>query len=246
MIAALLAAGGLVYAAGVRSDRAWPWRRTAAWFAGLATIGVALLSSLDAHAHTSMHAHMVQHLLLVIVAAPLLVAGAPLALALRTSVAARPGLVALLRSRVLALALHPAAVVALLTLVMALSHLPAVYDTALDHPALHAGEHLVYLLSALLFWTTVLGVRPLPHRRSTLARMLALLAAMPGMALTGVALMSTAHPAYAHYALADQHGAGRLMWVGGTLPMGALVLVLGIAGLNEEERRQRSVEARLS
>ncbi|MCW2968013.1 MAG: hypothetical protein JWM71_1785 [Solirubrobacteraceae bacterium] len=241
--AALLVSAGLYARAVARTPR-WPRRRTLAFAGGLATIGVALLSALDARAHHSMHALMVQHLLLVIVAAPLLVWGAPLALALRAGApGVRAPLLALLRSRGLRIALHPVTTVAALSAAMALTHLPAVYDAALSHPALHAGEHLVYLVTALLFWTTVLGVRPLPHRRSVLARMLTLLAAMPAMALVGVALMATPRPVYTHYALADQHGAGRLMWVGGTLPMGALVMGLGLAGLNEEERRQARREA---
>jgi putative membrane protein len=241
--AALVVSAGLYARAAARTPR-WPLRRTLCGAAGLAAIVVALLSPLDARAHHSMHAHMVQHLLLVIVAAPLLVSGAPLALALR---AGGPGTRALaltlLRGRGLRIALHPVVAVTSLSAAMALTHLPAIYDAALDHPVLHAGEHLLYLVTALLFWTTVLGVRPLPHRRSVLARMLTLLAAMPAMALVGVALMATPRPVYRHYALPDQHGAGRLMWVGGTLPMGALVLALGLAGLDEEERRQSRRDA---
>jgi cytochrome c oxidase assembly factor CtaG len=233
----LAASAGLYARAAARAPR-WSWRRSAAWFAGLAVVGVALLSPLDAHAATSMRAHMAQHLLLVVIAAPLLVAGAPLALALRTGGAARGAARRLIGSRALGALLHPVVATALLSLALAVTHVPALYDAALDHPVLHAGEHLLYLATAALFWTVVLGVRPQRHRRSVLARFLALLAAMPPMALVGVALMTTSTPVYAHYGLGDQHGAGRLMWVGGTLPMGALALAVAAAGLLEEERRQ--------
>lgn len=207
------------------------------WAGGTATLLLALVA-LAGGAHRSMHDHMVQHLLLVDLAAPLLAAGGPWLLRVR---ALRPGVAGLLRSRALRAALHPAAAVVAFAAVVGGSHWPAIYDAALDHPALHALEHLAYLGSAMLFWGAVLAPRPLP-RRSPLVRVLILLLAMPPMALAGVGIMATSRPAYRHYGLADQHGAGRLMWVGGTLPMGAVVLALAVAGANEEERRQRRRE----
>jgi putative copper resistance protein D len=239
---ALAVSAGLYLAAARRAAR-WPVRRTLLWLAGLVVVGAALGSGLDAEADHSMRAHMLQHLLLVNLAAPLLVGGAAVALALRGAPALRGPVGRALRSRWLAAALHPACAVGVLVVVVALTHLPAVYDAALDHPLLHVLQHMAYLAAAILFWTAVLGVRPVPHRRSPLIRVLMLLLAMPPMALVGVALMSTSQPAYRHYALADQHGAGRLMWIGGTLPMGALVLVLAIGAVGEEERRQQRREA---
>lgn len=239
----LLAASAVLYLRAAARTPRWRTLHTVAWLGGLAALAVALLSGLDAEAQTSMRAHMVQHLLLVNLAAPLLVAGSPVALALRSTPRLRPPLRRALHSRALAFALHPAVAVVVLTLIVGGSHLPAIYDAALDHPALHATEHMAYLTSALLFWSAILGIRPLPRRRSVLPRVLALLIAMPPMALIGVSIMSTSGPAYRHYALADQHGAGRLMWVAGTLPMAALVMVLAASGVLEEERRQVRREA---
>ena len=233
-----LPASAMLYALGVRRAAGWPWSRTASWLAGLVVIGAALLSPLDAAAETHMRAHMAQHLLLIVLAPPLLLGGAPLALLLRAAPSTRRGVARLLHARAVRVLLHPACALLLFTLAVAGSHLPVLYDAALDHPPLHELEHALYLATALLFWTVVLGMRPLPHRRSPLVRLLVLLLAMPPMALVGVLIMSTSQPIYAHYALGDQHGAGRLMWVGGTLPMGAAVMVLAILGVNEEERRQ--------
>jgi cytochrome c oxidase assembly factor CtaG len=241
LLAALVVSAVLYLFATRRAGR-WPRRHTAAWLAGLLAVGVALLSRIDTHADHDLHAHMIQHLLLINLAAPLLVAGAPVALALRADGGLRGPLVRTLRSRWAAVLLHPVTAVALFTLVLVGTHVPAVYDAAVAHAGLHALEHLAYVASSMLFWTAVLGVRPLPRRRSPLVRVLMLLLAMPPMALVGVALMSTARPAYTRYALVDQHGAGRLMWVAGTLPMGALVLVLAVGAVTEEERRQQRLD----
>lgn len=243
VLAGALGLAAVLYARGVHRAGRWPRRRSAAWAAGIVVVAAALLGGPAAAADADMRAHMAQHLGLVVLAAPLLLAGAPLLLALRTEPALRPGLRALLASRAVRAALHPALAVSLFAVVLAGSHVPAVYDAAVDHPAVHVAEHAAYLGSAGLFWAVVLGVRPLPGRRSPLVRVLCLLLAMPPMALVGVAILSSARPLYDHYALADQHAAGQLMWIGGTLPMAALVLVLAVAGVLEEERRQVRREA---
>jgi putative membrane protein len=248
--AALLLCGAL-YAWGARRARRWPAGRGIAFACGLAVVALALLSGLDAEAHRGLAAHMVQHLLLVGVAAPLLLAGAPVALALRAWPGARAPLGRVLRSRAAALALHPATGLAVYVVVLVGTHVPVVYEAALEHPAVHALEHLAYLGAALLFWSPVLAVGPLPHRSSPLARLLVVLLAMPPMALTGIAIMthrSVLYPAYAQArspqeALADQRAGGRVMWIGGTIPLGLLAVGLTVRAIDAEERRQARREA---
>jgi cytochrome c oxidase assembly factor CtaG len=80
---ASLVAVGAAYAAGVRRTRRWPARRSACFAAGAGVLAVALLSGVDAWADRLQSVHMVQHGLLMLVAPPLLAAGAPVALALR-------------------------------------------------------------------------------------------------------------------------------------------------------------------
>jgi cytochrome c oxidase assembly factor CtaG len=248
---ALLLSGAL-YAWGVRRARRWPARRDVAFACGLAVIALALLSGLDAEAQRGLAAHMVQHLLLVGVAAPLLLAGAPVALALRAWPGVRAPLGRALRSRTAAVAMHPATGLAVFVVVLAGTHVPAVYEAALEHPAVHALEHLAYLGSALLFWSPVLAAGPLPHRSSPLARLLVVLLAMPPMALAGIAIMthrSVLYPAYAEArpapgaALADQRRGGRVMWIGGTIPLGLLAVGLTVRAIDAEERRQARREA---
>ena len=167
----LLALALLLYVAGLA--RLWPRShlargrlvRQAAWFgAGWMMLVLALASPLDAAGSYAFSAHMVQHEILMIVAAPLLVLGRPLALWLwafgadgRLRIAAatrRPGVRAAwgaLTAPVNAWLLHFAA--------LWMWHVPACFQAALAGNGMHALQHTSFLASALLFWWTVLGVR---------------------------------------------------------------------------------------
>ena len=159
VVAGLLTAAGL-YLAAVRSvGRAHPRtpvprRRIAAWLGGLAVIGVALQSSLDVYATTLFSVHMVQHLLLAMIAAPLLALGAPITVALR---AARPDvrrryLLPLLHSRPVKVLAFPVVSWMAFAGVMWVSHFSALFDAALEQPLIHQFEHALFLGSAMLFW----------------------------------------------------------------------------------------------
>jgi cytochrome c oxidase assembly factor CtaG len=230
----------LLHALAVRRVRRWPRARTAAFAGGLGAVGVALVA-LDGPAHRTLSAHMVQHLLLAFVAAPLLVCGSPLALALRaTGARARRWLAG-------AALAHPVVGWIALPAAMALTHFTGLYQAALEHPVLHAAEHVAYLGAAALFWRPVLGADPVPHRPGTVGRLLYLLLAAGPLAVAGVAMESSAHPWYEVYAanpgaLADQHSAGAIMWVGGGLVLAALVLATTWAAVEREHRRRLAYE----
>jgi putative copper resistance protein D len=210
---------------------------------------VALASGADAYAGELLSAHMVQHMLLTLVAPPLLLAGAPVTLALSAlPTAPRQSLARALRSRTVRWATCPPVALALFAAALVGTHVPVVYDLALRSPVAHVGEHALYLGTALLFWAPLVGSEPLPHKPSPALRVLWLLLAMPPMALVGVALLSADTVVYVPYAdaartldgsaLADQRLAGTIMWIGGKLVLVAAVLVIGWAALLREERRQ--------
>jgi len=230
---------------------AWPAARAAAFAGGLAALLVALSPPFDARADARLSAHMVQHLLLTLVAAPLLVAGAPVALVLRALPrrAAR-ALMRALRSPAGRLLTHPLVCWSLLPSLMLATHLTGAYEYALRHPLAHATEHAAYLSAALLFWLPVLDDgAPLPHRLGAVGRLLYLLLAMPAMAAPGVVLSIEDHVRYPSYgsgaaALADQHVAGAIMWVAGSIVAGALTVVAAWLALEQEERRAVAREAR--
>jgi putative membrane protein len=234
MIALLaVAVYGALYAAGVRRVARWPRSRSLAFGGGLALVAFALLAPLDG----SLSAHMAQHLLLGLAAPLLLVAGAPVRLALGALRDPKP-LARVLR----ALPLRPAVGWTALTAVMLGTHLTGVYELALRDPLVHALEHVAYLLAGLLFWAPLVAADPLPHPPGPAARLAWLLAAMPPMGLVGARLL-TGGVAYSSYpSLADQRTAAGLMWGAGSLLMAAALVWIVFAALLREEARQRRRE----
>jgi cytochrome c oxidase assembly factor CtaG len=259
VVAALLATG-VLYLRGVR--RAAPRSRRAAggaarpadrrlanraacFLAGLVVLLVALQSPVDAYADTRLAVHMLQHLLLTMVAAPLLVLGAPVTLLLRASTPGfrRRWLLPLLRSRPLRLLSAPPLAWAQFAVVLWASHFSPLYEAAVRNDGVHALEHLLYLASAVLFWSPVVGVDPSPRRLSHPARVLYLFLAMPQASFLGLALWGANRVLYPSYqaalgpaALEDQHLAGTIMGSAGMLVMvPALGLVL-LDWLLREER----------
>jgi cytochrome c oxidase assembly factor CtaG len=240
LLAELAAAGG-AYAWAARRVPHWPRARCACFLAGLAALAVALVA-LDGAAGRRLSAHMVQHLVLVFVAAPLLVLGSPVALGLRA--AGAPA------RRVLRLAglAHPVTGWVALCAVMALTHVTGLYQAALEHPLVHAGEHVAYVLAAVLFWRPVLGADPVPRKPGAVGRLLYLMLAAGPLAVVGIAMQGSSHPWYAAYAapgaLADQHRAGSLMWVGGGLALAAITVAAAWSALAREHRRRLAYERR--
>lgn len=224
--------------------------RSRAFVAGLAVLAVALLSPLEPLSGALASAHMVQHLLLIVVAAPLLALSAPGSALLRGS----PVAVRRVRGRfrrsgvpspILRAPDHPLVVWSLHVAVVWLWHSRVAYDAALASTPLHVAEHLTFLVTAVLFWRVVLGVR----RSGRVSQGVVVLLVF-GMAMQSVflALLMTfaTEPWYAAYAdttaawglghLADQHLAGVIMWI----PAGAIYVAAALAALASW---MRSVEA---
>jgi putative membrane protein len=257
-VASLLVVAAVVWLIAVRRVRAArgpeavSWRRTALLLGGLGTVAVALESPIDALATTRFSAHMVQHLLLTLVAAPLLVLARPVTLALQASAgtARRRLLLPALHSRPLAAVTSPPVAWCVFALVMWASHFSPLYQAALTDPGLHAVEHLAYLGSAVLFWSVVAAADPAPTRLSPPARILYLFLAMPQMTFLGLAIYGARHVLYPAYgtgpaALADQRLAGALMGGAGVLVFLPAVCLLLADWWAREERAAARADARL-
>lgn len=258
----LLVAVGSAYATAVR--HVWRHRgrrlvrpsRVGCFALGLLILAGALTGPLDGAADERFSLHMVQHAALVLVAAPLLVLGAPvtvLVLALSAD-RRRRTTTPVLRSRAARFALSAPFALATFVLVLCCTHLPAIYDAAVANQGLHDLEHLAYLLSAVLFWMAVLGTDLGPARLDYPARLLYLFLAMATMAVVGAALSMSRHPLYPHYvtaareagysALADQHTGGVVMWTAGMVTVVPAMAVVVLAWLAEDERRTVRFEQR--
>lgn len=228
-------------------SRRWPTVRSAAFLAGIVALAANVSGPVDAAADHSAQGHMAQHLVIALLAAPLLVAGAPLTLALRAlRGSSRRMLAAVLTSAVVRTLTHPVVGVALFSAAMLGTHMTALYSSALTDDSLHALEHLALLAGAISLWQPLLGVEPRAHRLSAVGRLAVLLAAMPSMAVIGAWLISTDSVRYPHYiaqlggharALADQRAAGALMWVVGSLALIAVLMASVWRALQDEERR---------
>jgi putative copper resistance protein D len=245
-LVALLAASAALYAWGLvrvrRARRPFPPGAIVAFAAGLLVLGAALGQPMDDLADASFSWHMVEHLLLTSVAAPLLLLGAPLRLAL-AALPARPAmaLARILNSPPLRFLTHPIVALVQFLAVLYGTHFSPLYELALENEAVHAAEHGLYLGSALLFWTPILAVAPAPHAPSHPLRILTLMVAMPTTAFLGFAFYVARHVLYAHYAtqpgaLADQVDAGTVMWLGGGVPLFAALLWC-VADWGTRERR---------
>lgn len=232
----LCVAAGAAYARGLRGGRAtWRWR-AAAFYGGLAALLVALVGPLDDLADRLFCVHMVQHVLLLTVAPPLLVLGRPwlrvwrpLPLGLR-----RPAARGAVRA---AAAAPPVAAWLLMNGALVGWHLPVLYDAAVRHDGIHFLEHASFLLTGLLFWAIALGAPPLQARLGEVWRLAYLtLALFPGWGLAIVLAFARGpvYPAYADLAsrpgglsaLADQQLAAGVMWVPGSIAYLVAIVVL--------------------
>jgi putative copper resistance protein D len=237
----------LVWAAG-RHPR-WPARRTLAGLAGLTALAAASARGLDGRAARLLSVHMLQHAVIQLVAAPLLVASAPLRLALGTLPRApRRRLARLLHGRLARALSRPLVGLGIFVAALALVHEPAVYDAALRHPLVHAAEHAVLLWSAIALWVPIVGADPLPRRAGPIACVGVLVGAMVAMSALGAGLATlrtVAYPAYAATtpdALADQALAGGVMWVAGMAVVLPALVAVAWSTLWAQERAQRARE----
>jgi putative membrane protein len=230
-LAIVVAAGAAYLAAaarGCRCDRrhrVWPRTRSAFFVGGLVVLVVNLYSGIGAEADVRLSVHMVEHMVMWVVVAPLLVAGAPVRLAFFSLQRnGRRRLARWLRSRTASMLTRPGVTVLLFSGVLLLSHVPAVYGLTLRNDYVHETEHGLYLLTSVLMWASLLGVDPVPHRARGRGELACMAGCMLPMALIAVWLAAAPDPVYGHYlgtlgrgAVPDQRLAAMVMFAG-TLP----------------------------
>lgn len=238
------------------SGRGISMAQASAYAAGIGVLIIALMSPLDAASADLFSVHMVQHLLLIMVAPPLLVMGAPEVALLwalpgswrrpfgRLERWAGSGL-----DSAQGRARGPLLVALLATGVLWFWHVPALYDLAVRNSAVHYVEHLGFLLTSLLFWATVLRLRPRDHIDNGLRILYVFGMAVQG-SLLGALIALASRPLYLSHqqtaealgvsALADQRLAGLIMWVPPALLYTGVVAYLFARWLQSLERRRSS------
>jgi putative membrane protein len=234
----------------------------ALYVTGLAAVGLALLSPIDRWASVLFTMHMVQHLLLIMIAAPLLLLANPLPAFLwamprrsRQRVGRLLGRDGIMRQALWALTWMPVAWLVFMANLWAWHH-PAAYQAALRHDIIHDLEHLAFFGTALLFWWPLINPAPKVHGRIHAgfpsSHLLYLAAAAGQHILLGALLALPERVLYPFYAAAphlwglsplhDQALGGGIMWVGAHMYLLPILLIVARM-LSEEERATREREA---
>lgn len=228
----------------VRRDhpaRPWSVARTLSFLAGLGVVAIATQSSIGVYDDVLFWVHMWQHLLLLMVAPPLLLLGQPITLALHASRnPMHTWLIRMVRSRVAAGITFPLVGVGLYIVTVVGTHLTGFLNLALTHPVVHDVEHVTYLVAGYLYFLPLIGREPIRWKLSFPARLFLFVLAMPVDTFTGVVLNQTNHELFPAYAgrrnwgpslVDDLHAGGAVMWIGGDGIMLALILALFVSVL---------------
>lgn len=249
---------GTLYTLGVRRlwERAGVGRGIARWrlycfFAGLLAVTTALISPIDAFGKALFSAHMVQHELLMLVGAPLMVLGAPWLAFLwaippdwRRSVGDLGRVPAVRRGG--AILVYPLTAWTIFAVTLWAWHIPLLYQATLQSDFIHAIQHLSFFGTSFLFWWVLL--HPGHSRRTAYGAGIVYVftTAVHGSVLAALLTFSPSgwYPVYEEPAAAwsltllqDQHLAGLIMWVPpGFIYLAAAITVLGL-WLQEIERR---------
>jgi cytochrome c oxidase assembly factor CtaG len=225
--------------------------REALAFAGaLLALVAAVASPIDALGGDYLFsAHMVQHILLGDIAPLLVLLGL-------SRVILRPATRRLMRiERALGLLTHPATGLGLWLGLVYLWHLPALYDAALEQPAVHALEHASFFTAGVALWWPLIQPVPMRHRLTGLGSLAYVVAAKAGLAALGLYLAWSSSVAYSFYesvpriwglsAVEDQNVGGAIMMVEQSIVLVVWFFVLFVRMIvqsEEEERRRERLE----
>ena len=251
LVAAPLLALAVLYLRGRRRilDRGqrWPVQRTGCFLGGLGVIALALQSPVERYDTALFSVHASQHLLLAMVAAPLLAMGAPITMLLMaTSTPVRKRIVRVVHSLPVRIIGYPLVAWVVFTMTLYALYFSPLFDLSLRNEYVHDAIHLHFVAAGLLFWWPVVGIDPTRWRLHHLARVLFVFLMVPFHAFLGVAIMNSSHllaPSLGEFVrawgptpLADQQAGGAIMWgAGDVISLVAVIAILASWATYEEK-----------
>ena len=255
---------GVVYANGLRRwtdrTRAHPWWRTALYYSGLLVLLLSVESPLDRLGEHHFSMHMIQHEMVVMAAAPLLLLGAPTTPMLRGMPRwLRLGVVRRLAKRdevrwTYRQVTHPLLAVVVISATFWLWHLgPGWYDAALEDDVIHDLQHFNFWIAGVLLWWNIVDPKPLQSRLAYIPRMLYVFAAGVPKHFLGAILTFAEEPLFDTYLtvrplialdpLEDQQLGGLIMWVPSVMMHLVTMGIIFAIWAQKSEQRQREEEA---
>jgi cytochrome c oxidase assembly factor CtaG len=258
----LIGAAAVLYGVGVwrvnhlHPERKWSVKRVVAFYSGLAVTFVAVESVVGVYDGVLFYDHMIQHLLLIMVAAPLFAMGAPIELLERSTTGALHRVVKrALRSAIAEVVAHPIVDFALYAILIPVAHLTGFYNYTLTHEQAHNAEHLMFLVVGYLFWRHVVAIEPTRHPMHPGVRLLYLALAVPVDTFTGLALASATQELFPAYKaiprlwgpslVQDLHIGGVVMWVGGDSLMLFAMAPVAVQWMHYEEQKAVEIDRQL-
>ncbi|MDO8731882.1 MAG: cytochrome c oxidase assembly protein [Actinomycetota bacterium] len=251
----LAACGWYLWAArrAARRDR-WHAGQTVCFLTGIGLIAIIYLGPIAAWSHTFFWAHMTQHLVVMMAAAPLLVLGSPMTLIFKASSDAtrRRWFAPIMRSRSVRILTNSVVTWLLFAAVLLGVHFTAFYNWALvNHDVDAFLEQPVYLIAAFLFYFPLIGSNLQPRRPTHATRMISLALMMIPEAITGAVIYFSPVLLYPAFAvprpfgldpIGDQQLSGALMWALVMVVDAGWLMLAATEWFTSEERRGQRID----
>jgi putative copper resistance protein D len=244
-----------------RAGHAWPWPRTACWLAGMLLLAAVTNLGVARYAYVLFSVHMAQHMVLSMAVPILLVAGAPVTLALRALRqpgdrqvrGARQWLLIVLRSRVVRTLTHPLVALGIYVVSLYGLYLSNLLGVLMRYHLGHLAMLCHFVLAGYLLFWVLIGIDPGRRRLPPPLLVLIHFAAMAAHAFFGVILLqsttliaadwyTTVHPAWAGSPLSDQHLGAGIAWAFGEIPAAVVFVILIAQWIRADEREQARLD----
>lgn len=230
-----------------KRGRRWNPVRTVSFLGGLVAVDIALQSPIAALTGSYFEAHVIQHLLLMVMAPVLLALGAPMTLILQTtSRRTKSRWLRALHSWPFAVLTHPLAVWVFYYVAMLAFFLTPAIAVAMEHMWLMDLFNLGFLGGAALFWWPMVGLDPIPHWRMNYPIRLAnILVGVPLESFLAIALLGLRRPIAPMYSLSSTHTGAGLLWGLTELTTAVAAIPIYFQWMASEDRKAAREDARL-